>query len=135
MHRAYQPLYILFVDLTKALDTVGRAGLWQILNKLGCPDDFVKLIRSFHDGMEACVSANGELSASFKVENGVKQGCVMAPNLFSIFFAATLQEASRGVTDGVFIRFRTEGSVFNLSRLRAKTKVSQYLVIVQMTVL
>ncbi len=46
-----QDLYMVFVDLTKAFDTVNRDGLWKILLKLGCPDKFVSLIRSFHEGM------------------------------------------------------------------------------------
>ena len=31
-----QDLYLLFIDLTKAFDTVSRPGLWSILAKLGC---------------------------------------------------------------------------------------------------
>ena len=42
-------LYMVFVDLTKAFDTISRDGLWQILRKIGCPDLFVDIIRSFHE--------------------------------------------------------------------------------------
>ena len=30
-------LYVTFVDLTKAFDSVSRSGLWLILKRLGCP--------------------------------------------------------------------------------------------------
>ena len=30
-------LYSTFIDLTKAFDTVSRAGLWRIMAKYGCP--------------------------------------------------------------------------------------------------
>ena len=30
------PLYMVFVDFSKAFDTVGRTGLWQLLRKYGC---------------------------------------------------------------------------------------------------
>ena len=30
-------LYVTFVDLTKAFDTVSRKGLWLIMEHLGCP--------------------------------------------------------------------------------------------------
>ncbi|VDN44213.1 unnamed protein product, partial [Dibothriocephalus latus] len=30
-------LYTTFVDLTKALDTVNRLGLWIVMQKFGCP--------------------------------------------------------------------------------------------------
>ena len=40
-----RPLYIVFVDFTKAFDTVGRTGLWQLLRKYGCPEKFTTMNR------------------------------------------------------------------------------------------
>ena len=56
-------LYVVFVDLTKAFDSVDRTALWEVLLKIGCPPGFVNIIRSFHDGMRAAVVENGEMSA------------------------------------------------------------------------
>ena len=86
-------LYMVFVDLTKAFDTVNRDGLWRILQKLGCPEKFVSLIRSFHEGMLARVQECGEYSDLFPVTNETKQGCVLAPTLFSIVFSLMLFDA------------------------------------------
>ncbi|GFR59585.1 RNA-directed DNA polymerase from mobile element jockey-like protein [Elysia marginata] len=36
-------LYITFVDLTNAFDTVSRTGLWRILEPLGCPPKFLQM--------------------------------------------------------------------------------------------
>lgn len=119
----HRDLYMVFIDLTKAFDTVNREGLWQILKKIGCPKKFVNLIRSFHDGMMGCVLDCGEVSAPFRVTHGTKQGCVLAPLLFSIFFSMMLLVAFKDCNIGVPIHFRTDGNVFNLSRLRARTKV------------
>ena len=47
----HQDLYMTFVDLTKAFDTVSREGLWKIMSKFGCPERLVKIVRQFHDGM------------------------------------------------------------------------------------
>ena len=44
-------LYMTFVDLTKAFDTVSRKGLWKIMAKFGCPAIFIAMVRQFHDGM------------------------------------------------------------------------------------
>ena len=49
--------------------------------KLGCPPRFDSNVRLFHDHMPARVQNNGEFSKPFKVTNGVKHGCVMAPTL------------------------------------------------------
>ena len=58
----HRDLYTTFIDLTKAFDTVSRAGLWKIMAKFGCPDKFIALVRSFHDGMQVRVQDDGESS-------------------------------------------------------------------------
>jgi len=59
-------LYAVFVDLTKAFDSVDRSALWEIMLKIGCPHDFVTIIRSFHDGMTAMVVENGRVLTQFR---------------------------------------------------------------------
>ena len=86
-------LYMTFVDLTKAFDTVSREGLWKIMAKFGCPAKFIAMVRQFHDGMLARVQNDGEFSYPFPVTNGVKQGCVLASTLFSMMFSAMLTDA------------------------------------------
>ena len=116
-------LYQVFVDLTKAFDTVNRPALWIILGKLGCPPHFVNLFKSLHSNMKAYVNFNGSLSEPISVDNGVKQGDIPAPTLFSIFFATMLCYAFKDCDVGVFLRFRTSGKVFNLRRFSASSKV------------
>ena len=86
----HRDLYIVFVDLTKAFDSVNRNLLWRLLGKIGCSYNLVNIIRSFHDVMSASVVDSGASSKSFAVTNGVKQGCVLAPLLFNIFFSVML---------------------------------------------
>ena len=69
------------------------------------------------------VKYNGDLSDQFSISNGVKQGCVLAPTLFAILFSMMLKEAK-----GIYIRFRTDGNVFNLRRLLAHTKTQEVLI-------
>ena len=117
-------LYSTFIDLTKAFDTVSREGLWTIMAKYGCPSKFIAIVRQLHDGMLARVQDNGETSDPFPVTNGVKQGCVLAPTLFSLVFLAMLTDAFSDAYVDIGIKYRTDGSVFNLRWLQAKTKVS-----------
>ena len=72
---------------------------------------------------------NGEFSDSFPIENGVKQGCVLAPTLFAVFFSMMLREAKEDLHEGVYIRFRTDGSVFNLRRVLSRTKTLEQLIL------
>ena len=90
--------------------------------KFGCPPRFIAMVLQFHDGMQARVQNDGEFSEPFEVTNGVKQGCVMAPTLFSFMFSAMLMDAFQDSDTGFPIRYRFHGNIFNL-RLQAKTKV------------
>ena len=116
-------LFHCFIDLSKAFDTVNREALWLVLRKCGCPPKFVNMVKSLHADMKARVNFGGALSEPFSVDNGVKQGDLSAPTLFAIYFAAMLLIALADSTDGIYIRYRTSGSVFDLSRLRANSKV------------
>ena len=117
-----QPLFVAFIDLTKAFDLVSRDGLFEILPKIGCPLKILSIIGSFED-MKGTVVFDGSASAAFNIRSGVTQGCVLAPTLFGIFFAVMLKHAFGPAAEGIYLRTRTDGKLFNLSRLWAKTKV------------
>ena len=112
-----------FVDLTKAFDTVSHERLWKIMAKFGCPSKFIAMVRQFHDDMLARVQNDGEFSNPFPVANGVEQGCVLASTLFSMMFSAMLTDAFQDADNGIPIRYRFDGKLFNLRRLQAKSKV------------
>ena len=90
------PLYLCFIDLTKAYDSVDRTLLWDVLARFGVPPRILAVIRQFHDGMHTCVRLDdGEGSDKFDVGQGLRQGCVLAPLLFNMFFTAVLRVAEK----------------------------------------
>ena len=119
---------MVFIDFIKAFDTVGRTGLWQLLRKYGCPKKFTTMIEGLHTGMMANIRDGGEVSDAFAITNGVKQGCVLAPTLFSIFLSAMLEEAFRDMGDGVYIQSCQNADLFKVTHFRAKTKTTKILV-------
>nr|VZI32488.1 unnamed protein product [Spirometra erinaceieuropaei] len=117
-------LYSTFLDLTKAFDTVNREGLWKIMQTFGCPERYIQMVRQLHDGMMARVTDNGAVSEAFAVTNGVKQGCVLAPTLFSLMFSAMLIDAYRDERPGIRIAYRTDGHLLNQRRMHFPSRVS-----------
>ena len=124
----HQDLFLIFVDLTKAFDSVSRDGLWKILKRTGCLDKLVNMLRSFHDGMQARVIDGNQEFAPFEVKNGVKQACVLVLVLFGIIIAAMIKDAFKNCKLGVRVRHWHDGGLFNLRRLKARTKVSYVLI-------
>ena len=72
-------VYFTFVDLKKAYDSVPRDAMCVALGKLGVPELTVQLIRSFHQDMRARVRLDGVVLEEISVQNGLRQGCCMAP--------------------------------------------------------
>ena len=126
----HQDLYLAFVNLTKAFDTVKRDLLWNILLKFGCPPTFISILQQFHTGMCAQVVMAGSQSFSFPVEVGVKQGCVLAPIIFNLLLVTIDLVSHRDLqsSDCVGIEYRLDGGLFNQRRLQAKTKTSSAMI-------
>ena len=68
--------------------------------------------------MTAIVLCRGSETDSFPIHTGVKQGCVAAPTLFSIFLTLVL-------ILGVEIEYHMDGQLVILGRFRSKSKVTQ----------
>ena len=71
---------------------------------------------------------DGSCSDPFLIKSGVKQGCVLAPTLFGIFFSLLLSHAFKLSSDGVYLHTRSDGKLFSIARLRAKTKGTEILI-------
>lgn len=93
-------LFVMFIDLTKAFDSINRKALWMVLEKFGCPKKFTKIINEFHNGMTGRVVIEGGTTDQFPITTGVKHRCVLAPTLFGLYFAAMLSEVD--LSDGIY---------------------------------
>jgi hypothetical protein len=74
--------FVNFVDFEKAFNNVFREALWSILKEYGLPDKIMTMIKALYVGFECAVIHDGNLSAYFQVESGVKQWCLLLGLLF-----------------------------------------------------
>ena len=63
------------------------------------------------------------MSAAFPIRTDVKQGCTLAPTLFSTFFNAFLSQATQSLDGEVMLEYRI-GGLLNIRRFEARSKVS-----------
>ena len=54
------------------------------------PGKLVGILKAFHHGTKGAVRAHGKVSGEFDITTGVRQGGVLAPGLFNLFFDAVI---------------------------------------------
>ncbi|BHF83094.1 hypothetical protein SprV_0802623600 [Sparganum proliferum] len=110
-----------FVDLAKAFSAVNHDDLWKIMQKFCCPERLIQMMRQLHDCMMA--TDNGAVSQASAVTNGMKQGCVLAPTLFSLMFSAMLMDTSRDERSRIRTAYKTDGHLLNNRRMHFQSRV------------
>ena len=81
-----EELHAAFMDLEKVYDKVCKEALWRVLHECGVDGYLIRSMSSLYNGSRACVRLGSRLGEIFEVRRGLRQGCVMSPWLFNIFF-------------------------------------------------
>ncbi len=116
-------MFVLYVDLKKAYDSVPRKSLWSVMKKCGIPPTMLSVVWSLHDGMSAEVTENGQVAPKFEVRNGLRQGCVIAPTLFNLYFTMAMEQwRIRCREFGVDVMYKCGGKLVD-ERTRRPLKV------------
>ncbi len=75
----------IFIDLSKAFDTVDHEILLHRLKSVGLSSDVIPWFKNYLSGRTQCVQAEGKLSDSLLIAKGVPQGSILGPLLFTIY--------------------------------------------------
>ena len=75
--------YVFLLDIQKAYDSVWHDGLWYKLWDMGVRRMMWRVIKKMYESSKSAVLLEGEKSDTFKIEQGVGQGCSSSPILFS----------------------------------------------------
>lgn len=74
--------------------------------------------------MQAHVGQGNYISKEFALTNGEKQGCLLAPTLFSLYLTAMPEVAFDDFGDVIFIQTLIDADLFNWAFFRAKTRTT-----------
>ena len=108
--------------------------MWLALKKLGVPERAVNSIEAFHLDMKAKICMDSELLEDIRVENGLRQGCCMAPVLFNLYTTLVIERwqdrvaGNEGV--GITLRYKMDEKLFRRYTMNAsKLKISECLLL------
>jgi hypothetical protein len=102
-----KPIYVAFINLRKAYDSIHRALLWTVLKSLGVQDWYLDTLRAMYSDVRLRVRLGGQQGDTLPSTRGVKQGDPLSPLLFGLFidrFKSFL--AARAPTLGVRVTGR-----------------------------
>lgn len=110
-------VFFAFMDLEKAYDRVDRKAMWDILLLYGVGGKLLKAVQSFYVNSRACVRVGNEVSESFEVKVGLRQGCVMSPWLFNMYMDGVVREVNAKVMGRGAELIEEDGQRWELSQL------------------
>jgi sorting nexin-29 len=77
-------VYQIYVDFKQAYDSIQREKFYTIMYEFGLPPKLVRPVRATMTGTETQVNVQTELTNTFEISKGLKQGDELAPMLFNL---------------------------------------------------
>ena len=99
----HKAVYLCFVDLTKAFDTVNRMFLMYKLQKINLSTKFINIVQSMYMDTQACIKTENGDTDNFPIQLGTRQGCNISPNLFNIFINDLPETLTSNAAGSVFL--------------------------------
>src|SRR6185503_11744143 len=92
-----------FIDVQKAYDRVWRNGMWEKLYNYGVKGKLWRVLRSVYDSVESSVLINDHRTRFFRVDVGLRQGCLMSPIIFALYINGLADEIKKAEIRGAKI--------------------------------
>ena len=84
----WKKVFLAFIDLSKAYDSVDRTILWAQMEKLGFGGKFLQSLKSMYTGDSITTVVNGLSSREVYLRRGLRQGCSLSPLLFNLYISS-----------------------------------------------
>ena len=85
-------LYICFIDYVKAFDCVKHEELMKMMEELEIDGKDMRMIKNLYWEQKAAVRLHGELGDWMEIQKGVRQGCILSPDLFNLYSERALSK-------------------------------------------
>ena len=96
--------YSVFIDFSKAFDSVPHLQLFYSLVQEGLHGRVLSVLRNMYTKLLSCVQAsNGDVSEFFTCSIGTRQGCMISPFLFIFYLNEFIKQTILNECKGVYI--------------------------------
>ena len=85
-------LFLCFIDYSKVFDNVKHKKLYEMLEDIQIDGKDLRIIRNLYWKQAAAIRISSHVGEYVEIKKGVRQGCVMSPDLFNLFSERILRE-------------------------------------------
>ena len=97
----------MFIDFSKAFDTVQHAILRKTLKLKNINGRFLNVLESLYKNLTSCVRVEDGLSDYFTCKIGTRQGCLISPILFCLFINDFVDHLKTTFRNGIYVTENT----------------------------
>ena len=76
--------FLVSIDFESAFDKINHKFLMIVLEKIGFPPMFINVIKALYNNASSVVYINGHKTKRIKIKSGIRQGCTLSRDLFTI---------------------------------------------------
>ena len=79
------PVYTCFLDASKAFDRINHWTMFKQIILRNVPSILIRILCFWYRSQELCILWGNKRSSFFTISNGVRQGGILSPKLFSVY--------------------------------------------------
>ena len=113
--KEHRPLWLAFLDIKGAYDSVIQKDLWDILGTLEVEDGVRNLLKDIYKSNKVLIKWENKVSGPIEIQQGLRQGCPLSPLLFMLYL------------QGLEKKFERSGLGFKLSYFKQGEWIKQSL--------
>lgn len=98
-------LYLAFIDIKKAFDSVPRAKVWKSLKERGVHNKIVRVVEDIYRTNINQIIRNNMKSEGFVTEMGLRQGGGLSPTLFNVYMDKIIKKCEKE-TSKMFVGYK-----------------------------
>ena len=102
------PVFVAFMDASKAFDRLNHSKLFHKLYQRGVPTYLINIIALWYSSQRLFVKWGNNMSEGFTVSNGVRQGGILSPLLFNVYMNDLSSELNN-----LYVGCRVGGTMVN----------------------